>query len=598
MFKTALAYILAALLCLSVLPLTACSPEGQAPASSTTASPSSSAEPQATQGNQSDLPAQPSGPQERLLQWVLPPSDETWLNPFLSTNPDLFPLNLLFERLFSFRADGSLLPGLVQSYTFEKDGELRLELKPGLCWSDDQPLTSQDLLFSLQQLAKLPANHPWYPLKDRLISVTAESDTQLLLRYRGSPFILMKALGNVRPVPKHIWHRAPLADWNKQSRDLRRLVGSGAFYLQQTLSNGCILAPRIKLTPTAPTRERSLSTPPNETVSTADEADREAAVAVHRVDRIDELLNRACYERHWSIVPAIRVRYLSAEQFQAAGHDGTALPDVYDLRNSQTLATQSLDQLQLPEGYAMSATQPLLRYNLRFNLKDQALWRSDIVRQSLLDALYWEEPQESLAPWSLTPVNGFMTFLDAASPQHARAQRLKRDRYQIQRVLADSKSNPSGGTPILKLLIRNNRPLDAALAKLIQARFKELDLPLSIEAMPDEHYLKNLEIPSRIYDLVLVADEMSRPYDRLLAHLVRAETLTSEKQNYPYWPRPASLQGPTGQHLDSLFIAAEEADNMDTALNKLLKLQSTLQTLAPALPLFDLHGRAFLRLSN
>jgi len=66
---------------------------------------------------------------------------------------------LIYETLLYFnRLDGSVKPWLASSYDRSSDAtSITFHLRPGVQWSDGQPFTSDDVIFTLGLLKKYPA---------------------------------------------------------------------------------------------------------------------------------------------------------------------------------------------------------------------------------------------------------------------------------------------------------------------------------------------------------------------------------------------------------------------------------------------------------
>src|SRR2546427_2387566 len=66
---------------------------------------------------------------------------------------------LIYETLLFFnREDGSVKPWLASSYQFSSDAtSLTFKLRPGVQWSDGRPLTSADVVFTLNMVRNHPA---------------------------------------------------------------------------------------------------------------------------------------------------------------------------------------------------------------------------------------------------------------------------------------------------------------------------------------------------------------------------------------------------------------------------------------------------------
>lgn len=90
----------------------------------------------------------------KLLYWQAP----TILNPHLSTGfKDSEASRITLEPLASFDKDGKLLPILAAEIPSQKNGGLAADgksvtwkLKPGIKWSDGQPFTAQDVVFTYE----------------------------------------------------------------------------------------------------------------------------------------------------------------------------------------------------------------------------------------------------------------------------------------------------------------------------------------------------------------------------------------------------------------------------------------------------------------
>lgn len=131
----------------------------------------------------------------------------------------------IYEPLFFFNqlsADPPT-PMIGESYTYSTDGkELTIKLKAGLKWNDGQPLTADDVIFTLG----------YGPNKtDHLLSATKTDDTTVVLKYNTPQFTsASQLLGSTMIVPKHIWSKVD--NYMKETND--KPVGSGAYVVKTT----------------------------------------------------------------------------------------------------------------------------------------------------------------------------------------------------------------------------------------------------------------------------------------------------------------------------------------------------------------------------
>lgn len=94
-------------------------------------------------------------------------------NPLLYSSSYLFSLaGLLYRPLYSPLDQGAY--SLLDSYELSPDGRsLHLELKPGLRWAENQPLTVKDLEFTLDCLIKAPQLYPRANFVEKILGVPA-----------------------------------------------------------------------------------------------------------------------------------------------------------------------------------------------------------------------------------------------------------------------------------------------------------------------------------------------------------------------------------------------------------------------------------------
>ncbi|GAA3264106.1 ABC transporter substrate-binding protein [Nonomuraea helvata] len=123
-------------------------------------------------------------------------------NPFTPGSPSTGPI---YEPLFFYntaRADPPQ-PRLGQKFSWNADGtQLSITLRQGVKWSDGQPFTSRDVVFTLDLLAKNKAlNTTGYRGK-----ATAVDDTHVSVKFDEPSFVDgPQLLGRIYIVPEHVW---------------------------------------------------------------------------------------------------------------------------------------------------------------------------------------------------------------------------------------------------------------------------------------------------------------------------------------------------------------------------------------------------------
>lgn len=148
----------------------------------------------------------------------------------MAPNPDDGTLGYIYETLLFFnRMDGSIKPWLASSYQFASDAKsVTFTLRQGVKWSDGQPFTSDDVVFTLNLLKQYPAadtNGLWQYIQN----VTAPDANTVTVSF-NTPYtpILWYLGGQTWIVPKHLW--ANVGDPGKYTNP--NPVGTGPFVLK------------------------------------------------------------------------------------------------------------------------------------------------------------------------------------------------------------------------------------------------------------------------------------------------------------------------------------------------------------------------------
>jgi peptide/nickel transport system substrate-binding protein len=145
---------------------------------------------------------------------LVPSPKGPWIenfNPLISGDNSLpGTQGMIYETLLYFnRLDGSIHPWLASDYRWASDGtSVTFTIRPGVTWSDGQPLTSDDVVFTLNLAKQYPAldlNSLWKNIRGvsnpdpNTVVVTFTHPASQMLWYVG---------GQTYIVPKHIWQRA------------------------------------------------------------------------------------------------------------------------------------------------------------------------------------------------------------------------------------------------------------------------------------------------------------------------------------------------------------------------------------------------------
>lgn len=137
---------------------------------------------------------------------------------------------MMYETLLFFDSlNGSITPWLAQSYQVSSDAKsITFHLRQGVKWSDGQPFTADDVVFTLQDLKQYPtadSNNLWQTIQS--VQATDQSTVVVTLSKASSP-ILWYLGGQTWMLPKHLW--SSVGDPTKYADD--QPVGTGPFMLK------------------------------------------------------------------------------------------------------------------------------------------------------------------------------------------------------------------------------------------------------------------------------------------------------------------------------------------------------------------------------
>lgn len=152
--------------------------------------------------------------------------DPTFTTAYVTRNMG----HLVYDTLFAQDRQGKPHPQMVQTYTVSPDGlAWRFTLRPGLKFSDGAPVTSRDVLASIQRWARhdsagalmVQAGAKWKRVDDRTFTLTLRE-----------PFgLVLEALSRPSSYPVFIYPRR-LAE-QPAGTPIKEVLGSGPFMLQR-----------------------------------------------------------------------------------------------------------------------------------------------------------------------------------------------------------------------------------------------------------------------------------------------------------------------------------------------------------------------------
>jgi peptide/nickel transport system substrate-binding protein len=171
--------------------------------------------------------AAPANPQPTTAQPTTPPTaaptkapiyltvnteqQSTWVRNFNPFSPDARAQasTIIYEPLMIYnKATAQLVPWLATGYTWsENDSVLTFKIRTGVKWSDGQPFTAKDVIFTFTLLKNNSAllNNIGSILTDNLSGWTAPDDSTVVFKFSAVHTPALYLLANQIIVPEHIW---------------------------------------------------------------------------------------------------------------------------------------------------------------------------------------------------------------------------------------------------------------------------------------------------------------------------------------------------------------------------------------------------------
>lgn len=159
-----------------------------------------------------------------------------FINPLLSySDADRDMTALIYSGLLKASPDGNLINDLAESWSVSPDGlTYDFILKPGLTFHDGQPLTTEDIEYTIDKARdagiKSPKASSWYGVKVEKVN---EREIKFTISKPYNPFIENMTLGIL---PKHIWKNIDNESFDLNSYN-REPVGSGPYKIKRAYKN-------------------------------------------------------------------------------------------------------------------------------------------------------------------------------------------------------------------------------------------------------------------------------------------------------------------------------------------------------------------------
>lgn len=156
------------------------------------------------------------------------------INPLYLSNQDADRdiVEVIFSGLMKYDENGQIIKDLIQDYSIKEQGKIyEITLKEGLLWHDGKPITSDDIIFTINLI-----QNPEYqsPLRVRWAGVLVEKTTSRTVSFKlPKKYAGFSETLTVKILPKHIFENVSPQNLPMSLVSEEYLVGSGIFKIKK-----------------------------------------------------------------------------------------------------------------------------------------------------------------------------------------------------------------------------------------------------------------------------------------------------------------------------------------------------------------------------
>lgn len=160
-----------------------------------------------------------------------------YINPILpdTSQADTVLENILFSSLFKPDNQGGLENDLAESWEVIDGGKIYLvTLRDNLFWHDNERLTTNDLVFTVNLIKNPETNHP---LSDFFKEVEVEALSPRTIKFvLPQPYRFFRSYLTFKVFPRHLWQDIPISNFVFSDLNLKP-IGSGPYKFKKAVTD-------------------------------------------------------------------------------------------------------------------------------------------------------------------------------------------------------------------------------------------------------------------------------------------------------------------------------------------------------------------------
>lgn len=142
---------------------------------------------------------------------------------------------IFFAGLMKYNSKGKIIPDLIENYRIlENEKTWEINLKENLFWSDNSPLTADDVIFTVETIQnpdiKSPLRPSWMGVRAKKIS-----DLKIVFELDNPSAVFLENL-TFKIIPKHIWENVSVQNFPFSFLNLKP-IGSGPYRLKDLVQD-------------------------------------------------------------------------------------------------------------------------------------------------------------------------------------------------------------------------------------------------------------------------------------------------------------------------------------------------------------------------
>lgn len=162
-----------------------------------------------------------------VMSW---PKDIGEINPHMYSPNEMFAQAMLYDPLVVYKNDGSIEPGLAQSWKMSEDGKTyTFTLREGVKFSDGSALTAENVKRNFDTVIENIDAHSWLEVVAIINSVEVVDDKKVAVHLKDAYYPFLQELSLIRPL--RILGDAGFPDSGSTKEGIEKAIGTGPWVL-------------------------------------------------------------------------------------------------------------------------------------------------------------------------------------------------------------------------------------------------------------------------------------------------------------------------------------------------------------------------------